>query len=285
MQWSRRSRPDTRRREVRRDPGSELPPLPGRWHPARAADDPDHELDWACADSSAWQALRASPGQGPEVFMSEGNQFTLLIGSCARGTSTFESDIDVVRIGHRRAADVSVIPEVADVLGPLSYVDYDQATFFRLYNKGSLFIKHILSEGRLLGGSKSAWSLLQRSFRVQEDFTQEIESQFELYRWLRDPSQFEGAEYALLSYTFRALKNLGVFSMAQEGRYIFEKREVLEAFLPQLPEEDIDLLIRVNRIFERHLEPSEISPELLAFAPLMEFFDRIDRTLNERITM
>jgi hypothetical protein len=167
----------------------------------------------------------------------------------------------------------------------MNFVDYDQSTFLKLYHQGSLFVQHMLLEGKLVWGSADSWADLRSSFRIQKDFAEEIEEHLALYRWIKEPTEFKNAEYPLLSHAFRALKNLSIFSMAQRHTYVFEKREVLAKFLPNVPAGDIELLINANRIYERNLESSAIPLEAMTQSALSELFHRIDRALDRSIPL
>ena len=74
--------------------------------------------------------------------------YTVLIGSYARGTENEHSDIDLVRIGH--AEEFELAPAYVLPAGPISYIDYEMKVFQSLYQSGSLFLYHILNEGKLL---------------------------------------------------------------------------------------------------------------------------------------
>src|SRR5207247_1431685 len=65
-------------------------------------------------------------------------KFTILIGSRARSTQNSASDIDVVRIGHKRSVKLHNRGRKRHI----SYVDYDPDAFLNLYKGGSLFLYH-----------------------------------------------------------------------------------------------------------------------------------------------
>jgi hypothetical protein len=67
----------------------------------------------------------------------------------SRRTATHESDIDVVRIGHKQPAPIKRDYQKRLI----SYIDYDAHTFCDLCDRGSLFFYHVFREGHLLEGS------------------------------------------------------------------------------------------------------------------------------------
>lgn len=177
--------------------------------------------------------------------------FTVLIGSCARGTGDAYSDIDIVRIGHQRELTQAEIRKLEGNTSTISYIDYDFATFKSLHQNGSLFIHHILTEGKLLSGSSIRWAKFIETFRVTTDLRNEIDEQLRLCRWLARPKVFTKATMPLLSHMFRALKNAAIFSLAQQGVYVYDKREALRSAFQFLDISEIDLLISANNAYVR----------------------------------
>lgn len=212
--------------------------------------------------------------------MNLSSQFTVLIGSCARGTHEATSDLDIVRIGHHQEIARNWLPQAERALGPISFIDYEQEEFMRLHRQGSLFLHHIFQEGIVLGGPHDTWAELCDGFIVCDDFKDQIEEQRDLLLWICDPIAFENAELALLSHTFRILKNLSIFSLAQRRQYIFEKREALSAFLPGLRSDDVENLLAANMIFERNQPDESLQPNTLEQSNLSELLRRITNELN-----
>jgi hypothetical protein len=173
--------------------------------------------------------------------------FSVLIGSRARHTHDRVSDTDVVRIGHKRRLKL----ETQRPIGSVSYIDYDLVKFSDLYRRGSLFIYHVFSEGRLLEGDRNAWKRLKNNFRVSTNFRREISQNRKFLRWLHEGEKFKGASIPYLAHACRALKNLAIFSLAEKRRYIFDKRTALRRAFPALTDEVIHLLINANNAFER----------------------------------
>jgi hypothetical protein len=188
-------------------------------------------------------------------------QFTVLIGSCARGTGDAYSDIDVVRVGHVRPLKNAKRKTLANSDGPVSYIDYDVASFESLYGAGSLFLHHIFTEGKLLDGNPSQWTELAEGFSVTKDLRNEIREQLGLCTWLAQPEGFANATMPLLSHLFRALKNAAIFSLAQRGVYVYDKREALRQGWPFLTNNDIELLVAANNMYVRGVPQLTSLPE------------------------
>lgn len=195
------------------------------------------------------------------------NQLTVLIGSFARGTEELHSDIDVVRVGHRKRLSKSKIDCLARSKAPISYVDYEPETFASLYKSGSLFIHHVLTEGRLLQGSELYWTELCRDFVVTTDFSALIFDHLVLSQWLARSSAFSNAVMPQLSHMFRALKNAAIFSLAQEGVFVYDKRKALRRAFTFLTRAEIDVLLDANNSYDRGTEGSLTLAQLADFAP------------------
>ena len=175
-------------------------------------------------------------------------QFTILIGSLARRKTRPTSDVDIVRIGHRRP--LSGAFRGLRQKGELSYIDYTAEKFAELFQGGSLFLYHVFNEGSLLQGDLKVWNELKRCFKVSTDFHSEISQNRRVLTWLQRGNKARGATIPYLAHTFRALKNLAIFSLAQNRDYIFDKRRALQRAFPSLDRRSIDVLIGANDLFE-----------------------------------
>jgi len=201
-----------------------------------------------------------------EYLRSRKPKFTVLIGSRARGTHARHSDIDIVRIGHREPVPLNLVG--AQRQSDISYVDYESIKFSDLYRNGSLFLHHIFTEGTLLQGRRRDWNYLKRHFKVKTNFTNEISQNRRLLRWLQNGEKFKGATMPYLSHSFRALKNLAIFSLAQKRDYVFDKRGALSKAFPRFDPEAITFLIEANDIFERSVRPTrnyEVNPATVEY--------------------
>src|SRR5690554_2655246 len=153
-------------------------------------------------------------------------QFTLLVGSYARGTGGRSSDIDLLRTGHKKRVKR---PVISDDSIPISYVDYDFDSFNKLFNAGSLFLYHAFLEGKLLEGDIQKWNKLKEGFIVSDDFRDSIEEYLQVLTYIAEYPEYEHSSVPYLSNIFKCLKNIGIFRMATMKQYNFEKITALVA--------------------------------------------------------
>jgi predicted nucleotidyltransferase len=210
-----------------------------------------------------------------------GEQFTVLVGSYGRGAGEADSDIDIVRIGHTRPFKKSRLGKLAHPKAPISYIDYDPESFARLYESGSLFVHHILTEGQLLDGDRRRWTELVENFAVTEDLSSEITEQLDLCRRLARPEAFTNATMPLLSHLFRALKNAAIFSLAARGVYVYDKREALRQWWTFLTNRDIELLVTANNLYVRGTPQSQFIGSSEATKSLSNLCSRVNRAVGE----
>jgi len=180
--------------------------------------------------------------------------FTLLIGSFARGTGSSDSDVDILRIGHER---IIGRPANIPVDAPISYIDYDHATFSSLYDSGSLFLYHCFIEGMLLEGSSKRWETLKMKFQVEKCFKEPIQEYIDVLSFINEYPGYQISYLPYLSNIFKCLKNIGIFRLASKRKYDFEKSKALEIGC-SLSAFDSQTLIRANLTFERTLPLSQV---------------------------
>jgi predicted nucleotidyltransferase len=180
-------------------------------------------------------------------------QFTILIGSYARGDATPESDVDVMRIGHQK-------PFIRlDGICPsshISYIDYDWHDLMKLHSQGSLFLHHSFTEGRLLLGSESEWNKLKASFSVATRHAESIAEYVELLTYIDSYPGYEDAYLPYLSNVFKAVKNIGIFRLAESGTYFFDKKTALTLGCG-IAEPTSRILQAANNCYERAAPPSK----------------------------
>ena len=178
--------------------------------------------------------------------------FTILIGSFARDQGGPDSDIDILRVGHIRSIEK---PSTICLNVPISYIDYDYFTFMELYNQGSLFLHHTFREGRLIEGDKSKWAELKNNFKVTYNHKDSINEYYELLKFINAYPKFEDAFMPYLSNIFKALKNIGIFKLAEIGCFVFDKKTALIQGCG-LSLRQAEIFITCNNCFERSRTPS-----------------------------
>lgn len=170
--------------------------------------------------------------------------FVILIGSVARQDFLEESDIDICRINsYAPIARESTWPN-----GPINYIDYDIKTFYHLYNLGSLFIYHILTEGVVLQGNLNVWESLKLNFSSKSNFNEELSSTLELNTVFKDIEIFGNQYLSLFSNLFTNVKNFSIFHLASNGIYIFNKEQAIKNVFGDYY---LSLLIDSYNYFER----------------------------------
>lgn len=182
--------------------------------------------------------------------------FTVLVGSFARGTGTKISDLDILRIGHDRSVHR---PFEIDGCIPISYIDYDKDEFLKLYKDGSLFFYHAFYEGIILEGNKESWMKFKSNFSVTEDFNESIKEYLEVLSYIDSYSGYENSILPFLSNVYKCLKNIGVFKLASNKDYQFDKNVALGKGCG-LDDESTRILVQANSVFER---ATPVSTELM----------------------
>ncbi|WP_020585976.1 nucleotidyltransferase domain-containing protein [Desulfobacter curvatus] len=179
-------------------------------------------------------------------------KLTVLIGSFARGDAGPDSDVDILRVGH--CSSVERPAQVGKNI-PISYIDYDFFTFMELHQQGSLFLHHVFQEGRLIDGNNNLWVKLKNNFNVTYDHKNSINEYCELLQFIDEYPGFEHSFMPYLSNVFKALKNIGIFKLAEKGCFVFDKTTALVRGCG-LTSNEAETLITCNNCFERSRVPS-----------------------------
>lgn len=150
--------------------------------------------------------------------------FQILIGSVARNDFLNNSDIDICRIGNTQPIE----RKDSWPSGPINYIDYELDVFEHLFESGSLFIMHILFEGILLKGDKEVWKDCKSNFCVKDSFNEELEEIREMTEVFHNLEMFGNRYLTLYSNLFTLIKNYSIFSLANEGIFIFNKEKAVK---------------------------------------------------------
>ncbi|MFP7376680.1 hypothetical protein [Bacillus paralicheniformis] len=170
--------------------------------------------------------------------------FQVLIGSVARNDFSIYSDIDICRIGNiEKIERKDSWPN-----GPINYIDYELEVFEHLFEIGSLFIMHILFEGVLIKGDKEEWENYKSKFCVKDNFTDELEDILDMTSVFSNLDMFGNKYLTLYSNLFTLVKNYSIFTLANEGIYIFNKEKVIKRVFGDFY---YNLLFASNNYFER----------------------------------
>lgn len=170
--------------------------------------------------------------------------FIILIGSVARNEFSANSDIDICRININKVVERK--PQWPN--GPIVYIDYDIETFNHLYEIGSLFLLHILCEGILLEGDKAQWEKYKKSFKVKENFQEEIDSIIDIIEVFDNIDIFGNKYLSMYSNLFTIVKNFSIFFLANSNKYVFDKKKAVKEVFGDF---HFDLLYDSYNYFER----------------------------------
>lgn len=180
--------------------------------------------------------------------MNFNNKYSVLIGSYARNACRDGSDCDIVRVCHMSDV-VFAMRQPRSVY--ISYVDYDEYSFEKLFEAGSLFFYHMFYEGILLEGDTVSWHELKESFQVASSFSGEIEQDFDLLAFINSDCKYCSYVFAYLSSAYRAIKNIAIFRLAEKKTYVFDKFKAMASYWSFLTEGQIQVLIHSNDLVER----------------------------------
>lgn len=176
--------------------------------------------------------------------------FVVLIGSVAKNEHNINSDIDICRID----SDIELLKKRNWPDGPISYIDYSYKEFMHLYSQGSLFLYHILHEGILLEGNKKEWEKLKNNFVFIDNYDNEISDIKSIIFDFLDVEIFGDTFLTLYSNLFTLVKNYSIFSLAQEGIFLFNKEQAVKI---KFGNKHFDLLYDSYNKFERGLGKQE----------------------------
>lgn len=195
------------------------------------------------------------------IIYKEIRMFTVLIGSVARGEQKDNSDIDIVRINHEYEVD----RQNEWPLGPINYIDYSISDFHKLYNKGSLFIYHILNDGILLSGCCDSWKEYTTKFQFIDTYLEELNNIRDVLYEVFNTSIYGGTFLSFYSNIFTLIKNFSIFYLAHNSIFDFNKES---AFLKVFGKKYFYILNTSYNIFERNeaylLNSIDIKSELIA---------------------
>jgi predicted nucleotidyltransferase len=175
----------------------------------------------------------------------------ILIGSHARGDFGAHSDIDVVVITDtrmRRSTLYSLLPRKLNI-SRLSLLPHTCEAFQALYREGSLFLVHIMREGRVLYDDGYYSNLTRIPFRVSRESI--------LLEWHILKLRFKSSENLsiygelfaeCLSRLYSMAKNIAIIALALKGVFVFNKDLAFRQFCMRFPdlEKDISGLLELE---------------------------------------
>ena len=175
----------------------------------------------------------------------------ILIGSQARGDPHLFSDIDLVVITKsvlERKWFYSLLPSKINIK-ELSILPYTTTIFTELHNEGSIFIAHVLNEGKILYDDGYFTGLRMLPFKIQREsilFQWDIIKQ--RLRLYDDLSIYGEVFIDCLSHLYSITKNIAIVTLALRGELIFNKEKALKRFSLLYPDlrDDLNELIKLK---------------------------------------
>jgi hypothetical protein len=150
--------------------------------------------------------------------------FAVAVGSAARGDNDVTSDRDLVLIGDPSFLDAT---SAKYSLHGWSVVSMTQGRFAFLGAAGSLFLKHVISEGRLLAGDATDWEAARTRWIARRDYLDEIEENLDFLKLLQYvPETCEGMT-AAVDIIACSIRNILIRRLAAKGLFYFAWAEVL----------------------------------------------------------
>lgn len=200
--------------------------------------------------------------------------YTILIGSVAKNEQKQESDIDIVRIDNE-----NIIERNHDwPLGPINYIDYDFETFMKLYDMGSLFIYHIIHEGKLLEGSVDNWNCIQEKFSFTDNYEEELYNISDVIEYAFNYKIYGKTFLAFYSNAFTLLKNFSIFYLAHRNIFEFNKET---AFNLVFGGSYYNVLYKSYNVFERNANPKIIDYDIYSSNLAIEVMDYFKRKVKK----
>lgn len=157
----------------------------------------------------------------------------VLFGSYARGDYKDLSDIDILVItdSYLKISDINKNIPKSIKSEKISIVTYPLSDFNELFNEGSLFIAHLIREGKILFDDGSYEKIAKRDFKVSDEFLNEqIRIQINKLALYQDLSRFNNIHINCLDHFFAIFKNIVLLSLAKKGLLEFNKEKAFQLF-------------------------------------------------------
>ncbi|HUB66585.1 MAG TPA: hypothetical protein VL981_03780 [Candidatus Methylacidiphilales bacterium] len=142
-------------------------------------------------------------------------------GSQARGEADSYSDTDLLEVTDVDSNDFKAA----------STLLMSQDRLLAASQTGSLFIKHVFSEGRLVAGTATDFAALTRSWQSAASYQDEIEENRDLLKLLAYVSSNQAGLAAAVDITICALRSILIRLLAERGEYLFSWAKLAERSL------------------------------------------------------
>src|SRR5205809_982801 len=149
-----------------------------------------------------------------------------LFGSYARGDQDESSDIDILVITHGEkllSEILSLVPDL-EIKTKLSLAPYSSSIFVALYKSGSLFVKHLITEGKLLYDDGFYTTLSRQPFPDSfEDSVRELNLIKDRLTLYSDLSIFNGLLFDFYTRIYLMTCDLAIVGLALRNEPQFNK--------------------------------------------------------------
>ena len=199
-----------------------------------------------------------------------------LYGSTARGDSDFHSDCDILLVDDC----VTRLFATASILRHRGYscATYTWSSLEHMAAHGSLFIQHLRTEAVILSDRRGRLGAFLQAYSPLADYSRDIDSTRDviaLTETMANCRQSVGWACDVLAV---AVRNIGILSLANEGRYAFSFDSVLCGLrdIGTLISTDIAIL-RTLRAFKSHYRARRYES-----LPTLREFQSIHRVVTRR---
>jgi len=195
----------------------------------------------------------------------------ILFGSIARNDSRDTSDIDLLLITRQEIRPREVKKTIPKALLPqkrsISLSTYTEARFCAAYEKGSLFLAHLIYEGEVLYDNGFYRNLRQKVFKLSEQkMKTTLKVLKEKLKVTDDLRKYNSLYIGVLADFFSISRNLAYNLLAMKGEVVFNKRIAFSRLAEILPhyKREICELYDLEPFFLRNVkgisEPLPFSP-------------------------
>jgi predicted nucleotidyltransferase len=203
--------------------------------------------------------------------------FIILVGSVARKDFNETSDIDICRIETK----CDLKRERKWPSGPINYIDFSFDEFLHLYNSGSLFIYHVVNEGKLICGDVHKWRHLKDNFVFEDTYTGELDKIRRRFHVFLEIEIYGNKYMSLYSNLFTTVKNFSIFYLAKKRIFVFNKEIAIKTVFGDFY---YDLLIASYNYFERGIindtlnyECNDTAQEIIHY-----YYNKIEVLINDK---
>ncbi len=137
-------------------------------------------------------------------------------------------------------------------LDEVSILPYPSNVFTGMYAEGTLFMAHVVNEGRIVYDDGYYEALERVPFKISAESVLTQWNMLKLRMALFDDLSIYGRVFVdCLSHLYSILKNVAIIALAMKGQFEFNKRKALSRFASEFPElkEDVNELCQLRSFY------------------------------------